>query len=165
MTDPPRADGAGAAPAPSFTRPRIRKLSTRQAAYVLTRNHVGRIAFVNDGRPAILPVHYVYAGDDIVGRTSYGMKAAAWDARPEVAFEVDETDAIFQWRSVIVQGTIGILSAHGTREERLLYWNAVSAIRTLVPDAMSERDPTPERQIVFAIEPREISGREVSVRH
>jgi len=134
MTDPPRADGAGAAPAPSFTRPRIRKLSTRQAAYVLTRNHVGRIAFVNDGRPAILPVHYVYAGDDIVGRTSYGMKAAAWDERPEVAFEVDETDA-------------------------------VSAIRTLVPEAMSERDPTPERQIVFAIEPREISGREASVRH
>lgn len=151
-------------PGPWSARPRIRAVSLRQSAVILARNRVGRIAYTDAGRPAILPVHFRYAGGDIFGRTSWGLKATAWRERSDVAFEVDEVDGLFDWRSVIVRGSIAVLTRHGTREERAEYWRAVEALRELLPDAFTERDPVPDRQAVFAITPLEISGRESSSR-
>ncbi len=141
--------------------PRIRRLTARQSACVLTRNNVGRIAYIMNGRAGILPVHYVYDGNAIVGRTSFGPKAMAW-VEQDVVFEVDETEGLFDWRSILVRGTLAIRSATATSVELARYWDAVAAIRTIIPEAFTEADPTPERRLVFAIEPEEISGRVAS---
>ena len=154
----PRASGALA-----WSRgPRIRELKAREQAAVLARNHVGRIAFVGDGRVELLPVHYVYVDGTIVGRTSFGQKYLTWLVRNQVVFEVDESDALFDWRSVIVRGTVTILRSRGNDAEKLAYLQALSAIRTLVPGAFTERDPTPKRGFVFAIAPTAITGRAAS---
>lgn len=142
--------------------PRIRDLKAREQASVLARNHVGRIAFIGDGRVELLPVHYVYVDGTIVGRTSFGQKYLTWLVRNQVVFEVDESDALFDWRSVIVRGTVTILRSRGTEAEKLAYLQALSAIRTLIPAAFTERDPTPNRGFVFAIAPIEITGRAAS---
>ena len=153
VTNPPAAWSRG---------PRIRALSTRQAEFVLTRNHVGRVAFHDGTRVELLPVHYVYADGMVVARTSRGVKDSIWQQRPDVVFEVDESQALFEWRSVIVRGTLRVLATTGSREQRLEHWNAVGIIRTLIRDAFTERDPTPGRQVIFTITPNEISGREAS---
>lgn len=140
----------------------MRALSRRQAGFVLARNHVGRIAFIGDGRVELLPVHYVYARFAIVGRTSFGTKCMAWIERDDVAFEVDEIDGLFDWRSVIVRGSLKIIHRGGPRADPDAYDEAVQATRTLVPDAFTARDPTPQRRIVFRIEPTDLTGREAS---
>lgn len=143
--------------------PRIRILSTKQSEFVLARNHVGQLSYINGGKPGLLPLHYVFEGGRIVTRTSFGPKCSAWLEQPDVVFGVGESDGLFDWRSVVVHGTARIVSLVSPRD-RADYWRAVHAIRTLIPDAFTERDPTPDRRIVLEILPTEISGREASTR-
>ncbi len=131
-----------------------------QSAFVLARNHVGRVAFVSHGRPELLPVHYVYADETIFGRTSFGAKGCDWIRGCEVVFEVDEPRDLLEWRSVIARGTIQILQPDGTGAQQAAYVNAIAALRTISPDTLTERDPTPNRRLLFSIRPTEVTGRE-----
>lgn len=152
-----------AAPSAWSRGPRIRGLSTIQSEFVLARNHVGQLSYINSGKPQLLPLHYVYAGHRIVTRTSFGPKCAAWVRAPQVVFGVEESDGLFDWRSVVVHGVARILSST-TLPDRADYWRAVQVVRTLIPEAFTERDPTPDRRVVLEIVPDEISGREASTR-
>jgi uncharacterized protein len=140
--------------------PRIRELKEREITALLARNHVGRVAFITaDHRIELHPVHYVYAHGAIYGRVSFGAKYAAWLHRPYVAFEVDEVAGPFDWQSVVMHGTVYLLTANGEKNEREDYRRAMMAIRDLLPDAFTTRDPTPYRSVVFRIEPHETTGR------
>ena len=73
--------------------------------YHLQTARVGRIAFLSDGYPTILPVNHRMDGDSVVFRTNVGSKLAAADNGFPVAFEVDGIDADRRagW-SVVVRG-------------------------------------------------------------
>lgn len=81
-------------------------LSVDDCLHHLRTARVGRVAFVWDGEPVILPVNHGVDGDAIVFRTSPGSKLAAAEEQLPVAFEVDGFDVDRQtgW-SVIVRGT------------------------------------------------------------
>jgi nitroimidazol reductase NimA-like FMN-containing flavoprotein (pyridoxamine 5'-phosphate oxidase superfamily) len=81
-------------------------LSLPECQRLLETAAVGRVAFVVDGSPEVMPVNYVADPDgSIVFRTEKGTKLSAVLANPSVAFEVDETDPEWQkgW-SVLVKG-------------------------------------------------------------
>ena len=73
---------------------------------LLRRATVGRIAYVIDGWPVVVPVNYLVDGDDIVVRTDPGTRLAA-HARytTQLGFEVDAPDMLFKsgW-SVLAHG-------------------------------------------------------------
>jgi nitroimidazol reductase NimA-like FMN-containing flavoprotein (pyridoxamine 5'-phosphate oxidase superfamily) len=144
--------------------PRIRNLSEREMGFVLARNCVGRIAYQGDGRVELVPVHYAYVEGGVVGRTSLGAKYLSWLTRDQVVMGVEEIHGLFDWRSVLVRGSVRILSPRGSAQERAAYAEAVSAIRSIIPGAFTERDPTPYRSAVFAIAPLEMTGRTALVR-
>lgn len=79
-------------------------LDVDECLRLLSSRYLGRIAYVVDGRPQILPVNYRLHEGAIVIRTTYG---ALLDAThlAAVAFEVDEDDVSTHtgW-SVVVQG-------------------------------------------------------------
>lgn len=139
--------------------PEFSVLSRAECVDVLARNHVGRIAFRADRRVEIVPLGYVARGEWIFLRSAYGAKIEAFTKDPFVAFEVDEIDGPFDWRSVVVHGTIYLLQMNGGPIENRDARPAVEALRAAMPGAFSPQDPVPERQIIYGLYIQEIDGR------
>jgi nitroimidazol reductase NimA-like FMN-containing flavoprotein (pyridoxamine 5'-phosphate oxidase superfamily) len=135
--------------------PEFFALSREQCAEVLGRNHVGRLAYRDGRRINILPLGFVAQDDVLFLRSAYGTKMEALSRDPFVAFEVDEIEGPFDWRSVVVHGTIYVVERDGSASER----RAVEAIRAAMPTAFTEQDPAPERQTLYGLYIHEINGR------
>lgn len=142
----------------------IRPLDQEAIRELLRRHNVGRIAYCFHNRVDIEPIHYVYADDWIWARTSPGTKLSVVRRNWWVAFEVDEIDALFEWRSVVVHGGVYIIPPDGTERDQEVYRRALELARSLVPEALTDRDPTPERTVLFRIAVQEASGRQATLR-
>jgi nitroimidazol reductase NimA-like FMN-containing flavoprotein (pyridoxamine 5'-phosphate oxidase superfamily) len=144
-------------------RPVFREMSREECEALLARNHVGRLGYARGNVMDIQPVHYVYDAGWLYGRTSEGTKIQttgyAWHP---VAFEVDEVEDLFRWRSVVVHGGFYTLPFHGVEWEVAEWKKGVELLRTLIPETFREDDPVPERTILFRIALQEVSGREAS---
>lgn len=73
---------------------------------LLESTPVGRVGFLADGAPLVLPVTYAWHEDGIVFRTLEGQKLAAAAEGQQVCFEVDRWDGHDRtgW-SIVVRGT------------------------------------------------------------
>jgi len=142
--------------------PTFRDLEVAEINDLLARNHVGRIAYSFHDRVDIEPIHYVYGDGAFYMRTEPGSKLATLAHAPWVAFEVDEIEGSFDWRSVVAHGTIYMLEDAGSRVARASYDAAVRRLRELMPDALTPDDPVPERHVVLKLFPAEVTGREAT---
>lgn len=145
-------------------RPHFRELTREESLALLARNQVGRLAFAHRDRIDIEPLHYTYADGWLYGRTTPGAKLEAIAHHRWVAFEVDEIEARFDWRSVVVKGAIYLLRADGSDAERAQYAEGVTRVRAVVPEAFTPDDPLPERAILFRIHIDELTGRAATTR-
>ena len=118
---------------------------------MLALGQVGRVGFVLDGQPEILPVNYALDGDTVLFRTAPDSVLNSI-SRQSVAFEVDSLDESTQsgW-SVLVHGHAeGIADAIDATSER---------IRRLLLTTWAPG----ERERWFVIRPTGISGRRLRV--
>lgn len=142
-------------------RPRIRSLDREECTAILDRNHVGRIAYARENRVDIEPLNYVHHDGWLYGRTSPGAKLAATDRTwAQVAFEVDEVEELFRWRSVVVHGGFYTLVDDGRMAHDHEWWQGIQLLRTLIPETFTGGDPVRFRTVVFRIAVQEITGRE-----
>ena len=137
-------------------------LTAAQCRALLASQHVGRMAFTFRDRVDIEPVHYVYRDGWIWGRTQHGTKVNILAHHPWVAFQVDHVEALFSWRSVVVRGRMEFPDPDGSVQEQERYAAGVGAIRSLIPEAFSEHDPTPDRDLIFMLPTEELAGRAAS---
>lgn len=140
-------------------KPMFHVLDRAECEALLASQHVGRLAFSFRDRVDIEPVHYVFYGGNIYGRTQYGTKVDVLAHHPWVAFEVDKIEAMFRWRSVVVHGRIEFPDPLGAVNEQERYEEGVAAFRTLLPTAFTPDDPTPARELIFILPVQEVSGR------
>lgn len=148
--------------------PTFRELSAAECHALLARQSLGRLAFISAQRVDIEPIHYVFSDGWIFGRTSEGTKVRALEQRPWVAFEVDEVESPFDWRSVVVQGTIYFLSEEGSDLEQREFARALATLREQDPDALRQGDLTPHRTLLFGLHVDVMNGRAAqyeTVRH
>lgn len=141
-------------------RPHFRDLGREEIDTILRRNVVARIAYTFHDRVDIEPVHYVYDGAWLYGRTSFGHKLATLAHHSWLAVEVDETRDVFDWHSVVVHGRMYVLDPEGAPEERAAYEHALHLLRDLIPQTLDSNDPVPFRNVVFRISVDEVRGRE-----
>lgn len=81
---------------------RIDELDVDQCMALLPREQLGRLAFVREGHPDLLPLNYRWHAGSVIVRIGYGDLLDTIH-RHEATFEADGTDAIGRW-SVIVRG-------------------------------------------------------------
>jgi nitroimidazol reductase NimA-like FMN-containing flavoprotein (pyridoxamine 5'-phosphate oxidase superfamily) len=147
----------------SSTQPRIRTLSREQCEQILARNHVGRIAYAWKNHVDIEPLHYVFDGEWLYGRTSRGTKLIVTGEQWwPVAFEVDEVEGLFQWRSVVVHGGFYAIPEDGPEWHEIARKKGVELLRTLLPETLTPDDPVPQRKVLFRISLQEVTGREAT---
>ena len=139
--------------------PTYRELSREECLDVLRRNFYGRIAFSQHDRVDVEPIHYVLDEDWLYLRTGVGTKVSTLKHHPWVAFEVDEVTAPFDWTSVVVKGTVYFLSTDAEAANREEYQRALRALRRLIPETMTPKDPTPSRNVILRISVNEVHGR------
>jgi nitroimidazol reductase NimA-like FMN-containing flavoprotein (pyridoxamine 5'-phosphate oxidase superfamily) len=136
--------------------PTIRAMRGTESEALLTRNHVGRIAFSLHDRVDVEPLHYVYDAPWIFGRTSAGAKLLTLSHNQWCAFETDDVRGMFDWQSVVVKGPFS------PRDSQFAGWDydrALAALRRLLPATLTADDPTPHRDVVFGVHASEITGR------
>ena len=141
-------------PTPTFL-----ELSRDEAEKILARNHVGRLAFAFHDHVDIQPLSYAFEEPWIYLRTEEGAKISTLTHNRWAAFEVDEIEGPFDWRSVVARGGVYLMDpAHGTTDEAS-YRHAVSLLRRVVPGALTPKDPVPFRHVVMRMHIDEITGR------
>lgn len=139
--------------------PRIRSLRQSECLAIIRRRNVGRLAFSFHDRVDIVPIHYAYSGGWLFARTSHGAKMTTIAHAPWVAFEVDEVHDVFNWKSVVVHGTIYTVERDAGRPEARLWAAGIEALRAVVPETGTADDPVPERSLVFGIHIDRMTGR------
>jgi len=85
----------------------IEQISKQECLELLqTKSKVGRVAFIEDGKPMVLPVNYRADADSVVFCTAEGTKLSYLKDGAPAAFEVDASRNVNRsgW-SVLVQGT------------------------------------------------------------
>jgi uncharacterized protein len=144
--------------------PAFRLLDRAESEAVLRRNCVGRIAYALHDQVDIEPVNYVFSEGWLWCRTSEGAK---WHVLAEnayrwwpVAFEVDEVEGLFHWRSVVVKGGFQALDPPADGGDPAVWDEALERLRDLVPQAFTGADPVARRNRVFRIAVQEMTGRE-----
>ena len=137
----------------------MRNLTAQEIEALLRRHNVGRIAFTSERRVDVEPISYVYNDGAIYGRAAPGTRMEALRGRPWVAFEVDEIRGAFDWESVVIKGTAYIVEPGQTMRLREPYEHALRVIRSVMPEALTERDPFPMRSILVRIHIDEMKGR------
>jgi nitroimidazol reductase NimA-like FMN-containing flavoprotein (pyridoxamine 5'-phosphate oxidase superfamily) len=142
--------------------PSFRALDLAECHAILDRNSVGRIAFSFHDRVDIEPLHYVRDAEWLYIRTSEGGKMTVIAHNHWVAFEVDEIEGTFDWRSVVVRGTVYAVDPKGPPPERRAHAHAVGLLKALVPRTLEAGDPVPFRDLVFRIHIDEVTGRQAS---
>jgi len=139
--------------------PVFRDLDVTEMEQLLARHHVGRIAYSFHDHVDIEPISYVFADGAIYMRTAPGSKLLTLAHVPWVAFEVDDTQGPFDWRSVVARGTVYVLRDEGSTTDRATYRHAVARLREFIPAALDHDDPTPMRRVVLKLYPATLTGR------
>ena len=140
----------------------IRELTSDEMHALLSRNHVGRIAFSFHDRVDIRPIHYAYSDNWLYGRTSPSDKLVTLQHNQWVAFEVDEVHGPFDWQSVVAHGSFYQLAEDATPHARELREEALKVLRSFAPETLRATDPAPFRTELFAIAIDHLTGRAAS---
>jgi nitroimidazol reductase NimA-like FMN-containing flavoprotein (pyridoxamine 5'-phosphate oxidase superfamily) len=86
----------------------------------LLRNQlIGRLGINGNPWPYVVPVSYAYDGEYVYGFTQEGKKVDLLRQRPEVCFEVEDTQDISNWKTVIAWGRFEELQETALREHAI----------------------------------------------
>ena len=130
---------------------------------LLQKTGFGHLGCARDGRPYVVPMHYVYDSENLYFFTTEGMKTNYIAANAEVCFQVEEVQDRSHWRSVMVTG----------RAERLTSPEEIERAMQLITDSNPTLTPAISRTqldawgrantiALYRIRPEIIDGRKTS---
>tara|TARA_R110000744_G_scaffold88464_3_gene172495 strand:- start:8602 stop:9057 length:456 start_codon:yes stop_codon:yes gene_type:complete len=147
----------------------IKNLKTEEGIRLLSDNYIGRLAFICQGNPYVVPITYYYdeTSNSILGYSAEGHKMNAMRKNRSVSLEVDEITAVNNWQSILAHGIFEELQ--GSEAKFLLHRfaqgvkNIIIRKEKIIPqsiNAFSSKMNSPETPIVFRIKIVEITGKQ-----
>lgn len=134
----------------------ISPLSVEEAKALLAECRLGRLGCVYEGSPYVVPVNYVFDGQNIYIHSLVGRKIAALRTNPRACLQVDEVVDDYHWRSAIAFGSYGEVADASERER------AVGQLLKRFPQLTPvESVPVHDSQssvVLFRIHVEEVSG-------
>ncbi|HSB11030.1 MAG TPA: pyridoxamine 5'-phosphate oxidase family protein [Blastocatellia bacterium] len=94
----------------------ITPLSQDEARDLLRESRLGRLGCVVDGGPYVVPVNYVFDGENIYIHSLPGRKVAALRANPRACLQVDRVVDDYHWQSAIAFGAYGEVTDRTERD-------------------------------------------------
>ena len=137
----------------------VRELSRDQSLALLAKHHIGHVGISFHDILRVEIAAYVYADDWIYARMELGDELTTVQHHPWGAFEVDEVESIYDWRSVEVRGAVQFLSSDSHGRDWFEFANAVRLMRQVVPQVLTANDPLPQRSQIVRLHIDDIRGR------
>lgn len=82
----------------------IGKLNTKEIEALLHNQVIARLAVVDGERPYVVPISYGYDGEYVYGFAKEGLKMDLMRKNPNVCLEVENTQNIANWQTVVAWG-------------------------------------------------------------
>ena len=143
------------------------QLNEKQIDTLLTQQVVGRLGCHYNDETYIVPLNYVYRNGMVYAHSGPGKKIDMMRESPNVCFEVEEIENIFQWRCVIAWGVFEEITDEDEKQQvrqllthRIMplvsqpQHHASHGITTNEPDIDTRIDP-----IVYKIRVKKATGR------
>ena len=83
---------------------KVKDMAMGEMQALLLRVGFGHLGCTRDNHPYVVPMHYVYDGQDLYFFTTEGTKTEFMAANSEVCFQVEEITDASNWRSVMFVG-------------------------------------------------------------
>jgi hypothetical protein len=133
----------------------LEPLGKEDAQALLRANHYGRLGCSINGEPYVVPLNYLYIGDDIYIHSLPGLKIRAMREMPSVCLQVDEVKDAYNWRSVIAFGDYEEITEPEERER--IMGAMFQSLPHLTP-VESKMTKGQDEAIVFCIRIKRLTG-------
>ncbi len=135
----------------------ISRLRDEEARALLQRGRVARLGCCVDGAPYVVPVNYLFDGEQVLIHSLPGRKIAAMRSNPRVCLQVDEIIDDFGWRSALVFGSYEEITNPSERSRTinslLAHFPQLTPVETLIAEDAGAPHP-----IVFRIRLDRLTG-------
>ncbi len=140
------------------------ELDEKQIDQVLHAESIGRLGCVANGWPYVVPVTYVYDGENLYAHSGEGMKLRAMRDNPLVCLEVEQIRSMANWRTVLVRGRFEELSDDDEERALALLTARLSLIETSATAKLVQHEDIVERErlhrsVPFRIRVEDRTGR------
>ncbi|MDT4966120.1 MAG: uncharacterized protein QOJ64_857 [Acidobacteriota bacterium] len=143
---------------------KVEIMTADEMRVLLLRLDFGHLGCSRDGHPYVVPMHYVYDGEELYFLTTEGTKTEFIAANDEVCFQVEEITDPSKWRSVMLVGSARRIRKPDDLERAMQLFTARNP--TLTP-ALNRTDVGPwHRQnnlAIYRVKPTAIYGRRTGV--
>ena len=82
----------------------IKEMSDYDLREMIQNSHVGRLAYILDDRPVIVPMSFRFNGGSLYSFTTDGQKTAAMRKNDAVCILFDHIISRTEWKTVVLQG-------------------------------------------------------------
>ncbi|MBK3745419.1 pyridoxamine 5'-phosphate oxidase family protein [Paraburkholderia aspalathi] len=138
----------------------IKDMTAIEMRDFLHQQHLGRLAFMVDDRPYVVPLFFVFNAGSLYSFTTDGQKVDAMRHHPKITVLFDQIKSVDDWRSVMVHGEYKEIAedSNKTAIVELLNkgpeWWEPAYVRTIKDDGTDR----PLSGIYFRIDVTDMSG-------
>jgi len=135
----------------------VETMSRDASLALLGTGRVGRLGFVAEGEPYVVPMDYVFEEMCIYAHSLLGHKIRALRGEPRACFQVDRVADDLHWSSVMVHGTYEEITDPG--ERLLAYRKLLLRFPGLTPvEVIEDHGPPHPDVILFRIPVEAVTG-------